>query len=148
MKIAIGSDHAGFLLKEIVKDYLLAKKFQVIDMGTHSADMVDYPDFALKVADEVVKNCERGILICGSGVGVNIAANKVRGIRASVCHDTYSARQGVEHDDMNILVLGARIVGEALALELVKTFLSATFCNDERHVRRVDKIKAIEKREA
>lgn len=148
MKVAIGSDHAGFALKTWITNKLLAKNFEIFDMGTTSFDPVDYPDYAHKVAQKIVDgSCERGIVICGSGVGANIAANKVRGIRASVCHDTYSAHQGVEHDDMNILVLGSRIIGEALAEDLVMTFLNATFSKEERHVRRINKIKALEKRE-
>jgi RpiB/LacA/LacB family sugar-phosphate isomerase len=141
MKVAIGSDHAGFLLKSSLIDWLIANKYDFLDVGTDSLEPVDYPDFAFKVAQAITdKTCQRGILICGSGVGANFAANKVKGIRASVCHDTYSAHQGVEHDDMNILVLGARIIGTALAEELVKTFLQAQFMPLERFVRRINKV--------
>lgn len=145
MKIAIGSDHAGFGLKETIVKQLSDKAFVVTDVGTDSLAPVDYPDFAKKVADLVATQaCRRGIVICGSGVGASIAANKVKGVRASVCHDTYSAHQGVEHDDMNVLVLGARIIGEALAHEIVSSFLSAQFSQEERHLRRLQKVLSIE----
>jgi len=145
MKIALGSDHAGFSLKEIIKHELKKNNYEIIDCGTHNEDAVDYPDFAQKVAQQVSnKFADRGIMLCGSGVGASIAANKIHGIRASVCHDTYSAHQGVEHDDMNILVLGARVVGQSLALEIISRFLKANFTNEERHVRRLEKIKALE----
>lgn len=145
MTIAVGSDHVGFALKTSLLNWLQANNYAVLDVGTHSLDSVDYPDFAELVAKEVQSGrCERGILVCGSGVGVNIAANKVKGIRASICHDTYSAHQGVEHDDMNILVLGSRIIGEALAQEILGTFLLAKFMPEERYVRRVNKVLAIE----
>src|SRR3954463_13141948 len=147
MKIAIGADHAGFDLKETVKAKLLELKHQVLDLGCNSRDPVDYPDFAeavgLAVRDGKV---ERGIVVCGSGVGASVAANKIPGIRAGLCHDHYSAHQGVEHDDMNVLVLGGRIVGQAVALELVRAFLHARFLAEERHQRRLDKVKAIESR--
>ncbi len=146
MKIAIGSDHAGFILKEALKNFIIAEGHQVLDLGTCNEKPVDYPDFSKKVADAVIsKDCERGIVLCGSGVGATVAANKVRGIRASVCHDTYSAHQGVEHDDMNVLVLGARIIGVCLAEEVVRAFLKAKFSNEERHVRRLNKILLLEK---
>ena len=145
MKVAISSDHAGFLLKTILVQELSDQGHVVINLGTNSEDPVDYPDFAKLVADEVIKKtCEKGIIICGSGVGASIAANKVKGIRASVCHDTYSAHQGVEHDDMNVIVLGARIVGECLAKEIVKAFLAAKFSQEERHQRRLKKIISLE----
>jgi ribose 5-phosphate isomerase B len=145
VKVAISSDHAGFFLKTILCKWLEAKGHVVIDVGTDSDKPVDYPDFAKKVADEIIKKtCEKGIIICGSGVGASIAANKVKGIRAAVCHDTYSARQGVEHDDMNVLVLGARIIGECLAEEIVGAFLKATFSKQERHQRRLEKIISLE----
>jgi RpiB/LacA/LacB family sugar-phosphate isomerase len=145
MKIALGADHAGFALKEIIKEALKASHYHVIDCGTHSEDAVDYPDFAYKVALAVKDgHAERGIMLCGSGVGASIAANKIKTIRAGICHDTYSAHQGVEHDDMNILVLGARIIGQALALEIINTFLKAQFSNEPRHVRRLQKIAALE----
>jgi RpiB/LacA/LacB family sugar-phosphate isomerase len=146
MKLAIGSDHAGFVLKEALKKFIIEEGHQVLDLGTRNELPVDYPDYSKKVADAVVsKDCERGIILCGSGVGAAVAANKVRGIRASVCHDTYSAHQGVEHDDMNVLVLGARIIGVCLAEEVVRAFLKAKFSNEERHVRRLNKILLLEK---
>lgn len=145
MKVAIGADHAGFRLKEAIKKYLAQSAFVTSDFGTDSEKPVDYPDIAEKVARAVSRDlCQRGIVLCGSGVGASIAANKIKGIRASVCHDNYSAHQGVEHDDMNVLVLGARIIGESLALELVQTFLRAQFSDEERHVRRLMKIRALE----
>lgn len=145
MKIAIGSDHAGFQLKAAIVKWLSTKGHDVVDVGCNNENPVDYPDFAKKVSDEVVaKNVEKGIVICGSGVGASIAANKVKGIRASVCHDTYSAHQGVEHDDMNVLVLGSRIIGENLAQEIVTAFLDARFSNEERHIRRLKKVLLIE----
>src|SRR2546423_4100912 len=147
MKIAIGADHAGFDLKETVKAKLLELKHQVLDLGCNSRDPVDYPDFAeavgLAVRDGKV---ERGIVVCGSGVGASVAANKIPGIRAGLCHDHYSAHQGVEHDDMNVLVLGARVIGVELACELVNNFLAAKYTDEERHHRRVAKIKALEQR--
>ena len=147
MRIAIGADHAGFALKQKLVDYLHELGHAVIDLGTMNQDPVDYPDYAEAVAKAVLQGqAERGVLICGSGVGASVAANKLPGIRAAVCHDNYSARQGVEHDDMNILVFGARIIGEELARELVRAFLAARFTAEERHLRRVGKIKALEKR--
>ena len=147
MRLVIGADHAGFELKETVKTQITAFGHDVIDLGTHSREAVDYPDFARAVGDAVVDGkAERGILICGSGVGASVAANKIPGIRAGLCHDAYSAHQGVEHDDINVLVLGARVIGEALAMELVRTFLAAKFTADERHLRRLQKVKAIEAR--
>jgi RpiB/LacA/LacB family sugar-phosphate isomerase len=145
MRIAIGADHAGFALKQELGAYLHELGHAVIDVGTMSKAPVDYPDYAAAVAGAILEDrAERAVLICGSGVGASVAANKLRGIRAAVCHDTYSARQGVEHDDMNVLVLGARVIGEQLARELVRSFLSATFTGEERHVRRLGKIKALE----
>ena len=147
MRIVIGADHAGFALKQKLGDYLRELGHAVIDLGTMNQDPVDYPDYAEAVAKAVLQGqAERGVLICGSGVGASVAANKLPDIRAAVCHDTYSARQGVEHDDMNILVFGARIIGEELARELVRVFLAARFTAEERHLRRVEKIKALEKR--
>ncbi|MEW6348896.1 MAG: ribose 5-phosphate isomerase B [Thermodesulfobacteriota bacterium] len=149
MKIAIGGDHAGFSLKEEIKANLRVGGYEVIDKGTHSEESVDYPDFAGAVAEAVrIGEAERGIILCGSGVGACIAANKIKGVRASVCHDTYSAHQGVEHDDMNVLCLGARIVGPSLALELVRTFLAARFTREERHMRRLGKVLALETQDA
>jgi ribose 5-phosphate isomerase B len=146
MKIAIGADHGGFLLKiELVK-YVGRAGYTPLDLGTFSAEAVDYPDYARAVAQAMRENkADRGILICGSGVGASVAANKFPGIRAAVCHDTFSARQGVEDDDMNVLCLGARVIDLELAKELVRAFLSAKFSGAERHVRRLDKVAAIEK---
>jgi ribose 5-phosphate isomerase B len=147
MRIAIGADHAGFELKNVLAAYLRHCGHEVIDAGTTSADPVDYPDFAEAVSKVLLDGAaERGVLVCGSGVGASVSANKVPGIRAGLCHDTYSARQGVEHDDMNILVLGARVIGIELARELVNNFLAAKFNGEERHRRRIEKIKALEKR--
>ena len=147
MKIAIASDHAGFPLKQYLADYLKAEGHKIEDLGTDSPDVsVDYPDFAAKAALAVTHGkAARGIIVCGSGVGACVAANKFNGVRASVCHDTYSARQGVEHDDMNILCLGARVIGPALAQEIVQVFIGAAFSNEARHVRRLDKIRSFEK---
>jgi len=145
MKIAIGADHAGFELKEKVANYLRGVNHDVLDLGTNSTDPVDYPDYAEAVGLALKQGrAERGILICGSGVGVSVAANKMVGIRAAMCHDSYSAHQGVEHDDMNVLVLGARVIGPALALDLVAAYMGARFTNEERHVRRLKKVKALE----
>jgi ribose 5-phosphate isomerase B len=147
MKIALAGDHAGFALKEKVRQHLSAAGHEVLDLGAHDAKPSDYPDFAQAVGEAIGAGvAERGILVCGSGVGVAAAANKLPGIRACLCHDHYSAHQGVEHDDMNVLALGARVVGEALALELVDAFLGARFSDEERHVRRLGKVKAIEAR--
>ncbi|MGA2482350.1 MAG: ribose 5-phosphate isomerase B [Candidatus Acidiferrales bacterium] len=145
MHLVIGADHAGFELKAAIAAWLHREGHDVLDVGTHSADPVDYPDYAQAVAEAVLAGkAERGILLCGSGVGASVAANKIPGIRAGLCHDSYSAHQGVEHDDMNVLVLGARVVADALAHELVKNFLGARFTGEERHRRRVAKIKALE----
>ena len=147
MRIAVGADHAGFDLKQILAAYLRHHGHEVIDKGTESDEPVDYPDFAEAVGKAVLDGAaQRGLLICGSGVGASVAANKIPGIRAGLCHDTYSARQGVEHDDMNVLVLGARIIGIELARELVDAFLGAQYGEEERHRRRVAKIAALEKR--
>jgi ribose 5-phosphate isomerase B len=147
-RILIACDHAGFPLKQVLIVYLRSLSYEVKDLGTNSPISVDYPDYAEKLALEVKKGwAPKGILICGSGVGASIAANKVKGIRAAICHDTYSAHQGVEHDDMNILVLGARVIGERLAEELVAAFLNAKFMDkEERFVRRVEKISKIEEK--
>lgn len=147
MRIAIGADHAGFDLKQILAEYLRHRGHEVIDKGTDSDDPVDYPDFAEAVSNVVIAGqAERGVLVCGSGVGASVSANKIPGIRAGLCHNTYSAHQGVEHDDMNILVLGARVIGVEMARELVDHFIAATFNGEERHRRRVEKIKALEQR--
>src|SRR5262252_7285453 len=145
MRIAIGSDHAGFELKEAVKAFLFAEKHEIVDLGTTSKDPVDYPDYAKAVGMAVrERQADRGILFCGSGVGASMAANRIPGIRAGLCHDTYSAHQGVEHDDMNVLVLGGRVVGAELARELIHAFLNARFSGEERHVRRLAKMTALE----
>ena len=145
MRVAIGCDHAGFELKEAVKGFLVAENSDVLDVGTHSTEPVDYSDFAAAVGEAVRgRRAERGIILCGSGVGVSMAANKMPGIRAGLCHDTYSAHQGVEHDDMNVLTLGSRVVGPEPAWECVVAFLGATFSGEERHRRRLDKVLAIE----
>jgi len=147
VKIAVGADHAGFYLKETVKAELASDGHQIVDLGTHSHDAVDYPDFAEAVGLALRDGrAERGIVICGSGVGGSVAANRIPGVRAGLCHDTYSAHQGVEHDDMNVLVLGARVIGPELASELIRAFVGARFSGDERHRRRLDKIRAIEER--
>jgi ribose 5-phosphate isomerase B len=147
MRIAIGADHAGFELKQMLVAHLRELGHDVEDLGTQSADPVDYPDYAEAVADALLQGrAERGILICGSGVGASVAANKVPGIRAGLCHDTYSARQGVEHDDLNVLVLGARVIGPELAKELVRAFLNARFSGEERHRRRLEKLRQLEAR--
>lgn len=145
MKIAIACDHAGFPLKDTAVEVIRAAGHEIIDLGTHSLESVDYPDYAEKLG-LAVRNGEadRGVLFCGSGVGACIAANKIKGVYAGLCHDTYSARQGVEHDDMNVLCLGARIIGPELAKVLIQAFLAAKFSDEERHRRRVGKIKRIE----
>jgi len=145
MRIAIGCDHAGFPLKETVAAVVKMAGHEPLDLGTYNTDRVDYPDYAKKVAKAILEGrAERGILVCGSGVGVCIAANKIKGIYAGVCHDTYSAHQSVEHDDMNVLCLGARIIGPEIASEIVRAFLGATFSGEERHKRRVAAIHEIE----
>ena len=147
MRVALGSDHAGFPLKESVKEFIEAQGHIIKDYGTYGSASVDYPDFAEKVGVALGKSeADRGIVICGSGVGASIAINKLPGIRAGLSHDTYSAHQGVEHDDMNVLVLGARIIGLELARELIQTYLSAKFTDEDRHRRRLEKIKRIESR--
>ena len=145
MRIAVGCDHAGFPLKKGVIDLLQQLGHSVEDLGTDSTDPVDYPDFARAVATAVVSGrCERGVVLCGSGVGASVAAAKVPGVRAAMCHDTFSARQGVEDDDMNVISLGARVIGPSLAAEVIRAFTSAKFSGAERHVRRLAKINAIE----
>jgi ribose 5-phosphate isomerase B len=146
VKIALGTDHAGFEFKNQLATILVGQGVEVIEVGAHSYDANDdYPDFAEAVARAVADGkAERGILVCGSGVGASIAANKVKGIRAAMCHDTYSAHQGVEHDDMNVLCMGARIIGIELAREVANAFLGATFSGEARHARRLDKVMAIE----
>jgi ribose 5-phosphate isomerase B len=145
MIIAIGCDHGGFPLKQTVIDTVTKAGHATIDLGTNSADAVDYPDFSEAVAKAVINGkADRGIVICGSGVGATVAANKFKGIRAGLCHDTFSARQGVEDDDMNVLTLGARIIGPLLAIEIIQAFLRAQFSNAERHLRRLNKVKGFE----
>jgi ribose 5-phosphate isomerase B len=147
MQIALASDHGGFPLKNIIKEYISASGYIVIDLGAEYTPGDDYPDYAVKIGEAITAGqAERGIFICGSGVGACIAANKIKGVYAAICHDTYSAHQGVEHDNMNVLCLGARVVGSELAKELVGSFLSAKFSSGERHLRRVNKIHEIEKR--
>ena len=146
MIIALGADHGGFPLKKYIVDAIESSGNRVLDLGTFDETPVDYPDYAKSVAEALVsEQAQRGVLLCGSGVGACVAANKIAGIRACLCHDTYSAHQGVEHDDMNILCLGARIIGPELAGELVKSFLSACFSGESRHKRRLEKIIALEK---
>lgn len=147
MRVVLGSDHAGYELKQALIEYLRALGYEVLDVGTHCTAAVDYPDYAEAVAAAVLDGqAERGVLICGSGVGACVAANKIPGIRAAICHDGYSAHQGVEHDNMNVLVLGSRVIGAELAKDLVRDYLRANFSGEERHVRRLGKVKAIEAR--
>src|ERR1051325_6764767 len=146
MKVSLGSDHAGFELKKILMDYLKQGGHELIDVGTNGTQPVDYPDFAEALALSLLRGAaERGILICGSGVGASVAANKVPGIRAAICHDVYSAHQGVEHDDMNILCLGSEVIGAELAVDLVRAFLAARFDGGERYVRRLKKVEEMER---
>ncbi len=147
MKIAIGSDHAGLELKNTVAKDLQRVGHEVIDLGTYTSEAVDYPDYAAKVGRAVVDgSAERGIIVCGSGVGASVAANKLHGIRAGLCHDVYSAHQGVEHDDMNVLVMGGRVIGTATGMELARAFVAAEFTNEERHIRRLRKVQALDDR--
>jgi len=145
MTVAVAADHAGYDMKQLLAAALAGDGHTILDLGTNSREPVDYPDFALALGTAVLQGrAERGILVCGSGVGACVAANKIRGIRAGICHDTYSGHQGVEHDDMNVLCLGARVIGTAPALEICRAFLGARFSNEERHARRVAKTRAIE----
>jgi ribose 5-phosphate isomerase B len=146
MKVALGTDHAGFPLKRAVVEAIEAANGHVVDCGAYSVvPDDDYPDFAAAVANAVLEGrAERGVIVCGSGVGASVAANKFRGIRAALCHDTFSAHQGVEDDSMNVLALGARVIGPSLAAELVRTFLGAEFSGAERHRRRLEKVKKLE----
>ena len=148
MRIVVGSDHAGFeMKKKIVARLLEEGDLEVVDVGSYDTEPVDYPDFAEAVGLAIREGrAERGILVCGSGVGVAVAANKIPGIRAGMCHDTYSAHQGVEHDDMNVLALGARVIGPELAHELVNAFVRSRFTGEERHRRRLAKVQALEDR--
>lgn len=145
MTVAIAGDHAGFALKQWIASELRKEGHEILDLGAHDETPSDYPDFARALGKSVVSGqAPRGILICGSGIGACVAANKIKGIRAGVAHDTYSGHQGVEHDNMNVLCLGARVIGPAPALEIARAFLAANFTNEERHVRRVKKILDIE----
>src|SRR5919106_4683295 len=147
MRVALAADHSGYALKEQLKAHLASRGHEVLDLGAHDETPTDYPDHAEAVGRAVRDaRAERGILVCGSGVGVAAAANKIPGIRAGMCHDHYSAHQGVEHDQMNVLALGARVVGDAVALEIAEVFLGARFDGEERHIRRVAKLRALETR--
>ena len=146
MRIALGADHGGFELKKLLQRFLEKEGHTVLNVGVDAPDPVDYPDYTRKVADAVLRGqAERGIMVCGSGVGACMAANMAPGIRAGLCHDTYSAHHGVVHYDINVLCLGGRVVGSELACEVVRAFLAARFSNVERHVRRRDKVIALEK---
>jgi ribose 5-phosphate isomerase B len=149
MRISIGADHAGFEMKKMLIEFIEKLGHTVHDVGTFEPSKADdYPDYAALVAEDIRSGkAERGLLVCGSGVGVSVAANKFKGIRAGLCHDHYSAHQGVEHDDMNVLVLCARIIGPMMAQDATEAFLSATFSEEERHVRRLNKVKGIEQNE-
>jgi RpiB/LacA/LacB family sugar-phosphate isomerase len=147
MKVVIGSDHAGFQLKNAMGDLLRSLGHEVLDIGAFNENPSDYPDFAEAVGRAILDGrAERGVLICGSGIGASVAANKLIGIRAGICHDTYSGHQGVEHDNMNVLVMGSRVVGEKLAEDIVRAYLPAKFTNEERHVRRLAKVATLEQK--
>jgi ribose 5-phosphate isomerase B len=147
MKIVVGSDHAGFELKNAMGDFIRSLGHSVLDVGAFNENPSDYPDFAEAVGRAVLDGrVERGVLICGSGVGASVAANKLIGIRAAVCHDTYSGHQGVEHDNMNVLVMGSRIIASKLAEDIVRAYLAANFTKEERHVRRLAKVHALEEK--
>lgn len=147
MRIVIGSDHAGFALKNAMGDVIRAQGHEVVDVGAFNENPSDYPDFAEAVGRAVLDGrAERGVLVCGSGVGASVAANKLKGIRAAVCHDTYSGHQGVEHDDMNVLVMGSRVIAAKLAEDIVLAYLGAKFTGEARHVRRLGKVKALEEK--
>ena len=149
MRVAVAADHAGYPLKQKIIEVIQEQGHEAVDMGTHSTDPVDYPEIVEKVGQAIRKaDVERGIIICGSGVGAAIAANKMRGIRAGLCHDTYSAHQAVEHDNINVLALGARVIGPELAADIIRNFLRAEFSNAERHRRRLGKVAEIERRES
>jgi ribose 5-phosphate isomerase B len=148
MRVAVAADHAGYPLKDMVLETVKDLGHEAQDLGTHNTDSVDYPDYAQKVGKAIQQGeAERGIILCGSGVGAAVVANKMVGIRAGLCHDTYSAHQSVEHDNANVLALGARIIGPELAVEIVSNFLEAEFSGEERHVRRLNKVLAIERDE-
>jgi ribose 5-phosphate isomerase B len=147
MKLVIGSDHAGFQLKNSMGDVIRSLGHGVLDIGAFNENPSDYPDYAEAVGRAVLDGrADRGVLICGSGIGASVAANKLIGIRAGICHDTYSGHQGVEHDDMNVLVMGSRVIGEKLAEDVVRAFLAANFTHEERHVRRLSKVHALEEK--
>lgn len=149
MKVAVACDHAGLPLKDTILETIRKAGHEAIDLGTNSTASVDYPDFAEKAGRVIQRGeADRAVVICGSGVGASVAANKMLGIRAGLCHDTYSAHQCVEHDDVNVLALGGRIIGPEVAVEVVRAFLGAKFSGEERHLRRVNKIMAIERSEA
>ena len=148
MRIAIAGDHAGFSLKKLLVSELRKDGYEVEDLGAHDESPSDYPDFARVLGTAVVTGqAQRGILVCGSGIGASVAANKIKGIRAGLAHDTYSAHQGVEHDDANVLCVGSRVVGPSLALEIARAFLEARFSKEDRHVRRVKKVLEIEEQQ-
>ncbi|MCH8815484.1 MAG: ribose 5-phosphate isomerase B [Chloroflexi bacterium] len=145
MRIVLGADHRGYVLKDAIAEHLKTSGHDVIDVGTNGSAPVDYPDVALDVARPIRSGeAERGIVLCGSGVGAAIASNKIPGIRAGLCHDTYSAHQGVEHDDMNVICMGSRVIGDDLAREIVDAFVGASFMDEERYRRRLAKIRALE----
>jgi len=146
MRIAVGADHAGYHLKNTILELLVSMKHEIIDVGAHSFNPSDdYPDFSVILARKIAcGDADRGIMVCGSGVGASVTANKIDGVRAAICHDMYSAHQGVEHDDMNVLCIGAKIVGEEIVKELIPVFLSAKFDGEERHQRRLSKVLEIE----
>ena len=147
MRIVVGADHRGYEMKDQIAASLKQAGHEVLDVGAHNADSVDYPDYARAIGEALTDGrAERGVLVCGSGVGASIAANKIHGVRAAVCHDTYSARQGVEHDDMNVLCLGAGVIDAELALELVQAYLDARLSGEERYHRRLEKVAEIERR--
>ena len=146
MRIVVGADHRGYQLKAVLADAIRAAGHEVLDVGTNGPETVDYPDIALAIGEPILDGrAERGVFVCGSGVGAAIAANKIAGIRAAICHDTYSARQGVEHDDMNVLCLGSCVIGDELAREIVQAFLNAAFSDEERYHRRLAKVEQLER---
>ena len=149
MRVAFACDHAGLPLREAVIAIIRGAGHEIVDLGTHTPDPVDYPDVAEALGRAIqTGQVERGVLVCGSGVGAAVAANKLRGVRAGLCHDTYSAHQAVEHDNINIIALGARVIGPALAAELVRAFLGAMFTGEDRHLRRLAKVAALEQKES
>jgi ribose 5-phosphate isomerase B len=144
-KVVIGGDHRGFQLKENLKKFLVTQEYELIDVGCHSAEAVDFPDVVQELVKPIQSGlCEKGIMLCGSGVGASVASNKFKGIRAGICHDTFSAHQGVEDDAMNVICLGGGIIGESIAKEIVMSFLNAKFKPEERFIRRLEKIKKLE----